>query len=93
MFTFSDEYGFERDFEHVPREYQCLGDILNYIINYQNELKWNAWDGRFANFAKENPELKMYVKNGIPSSYRPLFWFRYSGAENLLERYPGYYQK
>ena len=88
----SDEDGFKPNME-IPLEYRLLTDITNNILNHQVKLKWDGWNGNSGTYQKQNAELKTYVKNGIPSSYRPLFWFRYSGAEILLKKYPGFYQK
>ncbi len=36
--------------------------------------------------------VKRYVRKGVPNEHRPLVWMTASGAQERLERNPGYYQ-
>lgn len=36
--------------------------------------------------------MKRYVRKGIPNEHRPLIWMAASGAQEQLDRNPGYYQ-
>lgn len=39
-----------------------------------------------------SPSVKRYVRKGIPNEHRPLIWMAASGAEDQLDKNPGYYQ-
>lgn len=38
------------------------------------------------------PSVKRYVRKGIPNEHRPLIWMAVSGAQDQLDKNPGYYQ-
>lgn len=38
------------------------------------------------------PSVKRYVRKGIPNEHRPLIWMEVSGAQDQLDKNPGYYQ-
>lgn len=39
-----------------------------------------------------SPPVKRYVRKGIPNEHRPLIWMAASGAQDQLDKNPGYYQ-
>lgn len=39
-----------------------------------------------------SPSVKRYVRKGIPNEHRPLIWMAASGAQEQLDKNPGYYQ-
>lgn len=36
--------------------------------------------------------VKRYVRKGVPKEHRALIWMAASGAQDQLEKHPGYYQ-
>ncbi|XP_048458505.1 growth hormone-regulated TBC protein 1-A [Rhincodon typus] len=41
----------------------------------------------------ELPEVKRYIRKGIPNEYRSLIWMTVSGAQAQMEKNPAYYKK
>lgn len=39
-----------------------------------------------------SPSVKRYVRKGVPNEHRPLIWMAASGAQDQLDKNPGYYQ-
>lgn len=44
------------------------------------------------NFPPPPPSVKRYVRKGIPNEHRALIWMAASGAQDQLDKNPGYYQ-
>lgn len=42
--------------------------------------------------SSSSPSVKRYVRKGIPNEHRPLVWMAASGAQDQLDKNPGYYQ-
>lgn len=42
--------------------------------------------------SSSSPSVKRYVRKGIPNEHRPLIWMAASGAQDQLDKNPGYYQ-
>ncbi|XP_028294239.1 growth hormone-regulated TBC protein 1-A [Gouania willdenowi] len=85
-----DPYGFVRsdDFDYDSYE-ELMSDYLAVLT--RRAIKWSKLlkgKGR----VQKNVKLKRYVRKGIPNEHRTLIWMEASGAQNQLEKNPGYYQ-
>ncbi|CAB1441173.1 unnamed protein product [Pleuronectes platessa] len=85
-----DPYGFERseDFDYESYE-ELMSEYL--IVLTQRSIKWSKLlKGKSK--VQKNVKLKRYVRKGIPNEHRALIWMTASGAQDQLEKNPGYYQ-
>ncbi|KAA8595815.1 hypothetical protein FQN60_011106 [Etheostoma spectabile] len=85
-----DPYGFERskDFDYESYE-ELTSDYL--VVLTRRSIKWSKLlKGKSK--VQKNVKLKRYVRKGIPNEHRALIWMAASGAQDQLERNPGYYQ-
>ncbi|XP_023691112.1 growth hormone-regulated TBC protein 1-A isoform X1 [Paramormyrops kingsleyae] len=84
-----DPYGFERsvDFDYDSYE-ELMSEYL--VVLTRRSIKWSKLLQR-GNKLQKNVKVKRYVRKGIPNEYRALTWMAASGAQEKLERNPGYY--
>ncbi|XP_035038840.2 growth hormone-regulated TBC protein 1-A [Hippoglossus stenolepis] len=85
-----DPYGFERseDFDYESYE-ELMSEYL--VVLTQRSIKWSKLlKGKSK--VQKNVKLKRYVRKGIPNEHRALIWMTASGAQDQLEKNPGYYQ-
>ncbi|XP_077568628.1 growth hormone-regulated TBC protein 1-A [Stigmatopora nigra] len=85
-----DPYGFERpkDFDYESYE-QLMSQYL--VVLTQRSIKWSKLlKGKHK--VQRNLKLKRYIRKGIPNEHRALIWMVASGAQEQLEKNPGYYQ-
>ncbi|XP_061830704.2 growth hormone-regulated TBC protein 1-A [Nerophis lumbriciformis] len=85
-----DPYGFERpeDFDYESYE-ELMSEYL--VVLTKRSIKWSK---RLKGKRKvqRNAKLKRYVRKGVPNEHRAFIWMVTSGAQNQLEKNPGYYQ-
>uniref|UniRef100_A0A3P8SDY1 Growth hormone-regulated TBC protein 1 n=1 Tax=Amphiprion percula TaxID=161767 RepID=A0A3P8SDY1_AMPPE len=83
-----DPYGFERR--------QDFGSYKEMMNEYLAVL--NRRSRRWSKLLQEKPQMeknltvKRYVRKGVPNEHRARIWMAASGAQEQLERKPGYYQ-
>ncbi|XP_029353706.1 growth hormone-regulated TBC protein 1-A isoform X1 [Echeneis naucrates] len=85
-----DPYGFERsqDFDYESYE-EFMSEYL--VVLTRRSIKWSKLlKGKGK--VQKNVKLKRYVRKGIPNEHRALIWMAISGAQDKLEKNPGYYQ-
>ncbi|XP_038557125.1 growth hormone-regulated TBC protein 1-A isoform X1 [Micropterus salmoides] len=85
-----DPYGFERseDFDYESYE-ELMSEYL--VVLTRRSIKWSKLlKGKSK--VQKNVKLKRYVRKGIPNEHRALIWMAASGAQDQLEKNPGYYQ-
>ncbi|KAK0142888.1 Growth hormone-regulated TBC protein 1-A [Merluccius polli] len=85
-----DPYGFERpeDFDFETYE-QLMSEYL--VVLTRRAIKWSKLlKGK--NKVDKNNKMKRYVRKGVPNEHRTLVWMSASGAQQQLDRNPGYYQ-
>ncbi|MEQ2273952.1 Growth hormone-regulated TBC protein 1-A, partial [Xenotaenia resolanae] len=85
-----DPYGFERsdDFDYESYE-ELMSEYL--VILTRRAIKWTRLlKGKRK--VQKSVKLKRYVRKGIPNEHRALIWMAASGAQDRLEKNPGYYQ-
>ncbi|XP_028257615.1 growth hormone-regulated TBC protein 1-A [Parambassis ranga] len=85
-----DPYGFQRseDFDYESYE-ELMSEYL--VVLTRRSIKWSKLlKGKSK--VKKNVKLKRYVRKGIPNEHRALIWMAASGAQDQLEKNPGYYQ-
>ncbi|KAF7668270.1 hypothetical protein LDENG_00025460 [Lucifuga dentata] len=85
-----DPYGFERseDFDYESYE-EMMSEYL--VVLTRRSIKWSKLLKGKAKVQK-NVKLKRFVRKGIPNAHRALIWMAASGAQEQMEKYPGYYQ-
>lgn len=84
-----DQYGFERsDFNYESYE-ELMSDYLAVVT--RRSKKWSKLLQDTGKMEK-NLKVKRYVRKGIPCEHRTEIWMAFSGAQDQLERNPGYYQ-
>ncbi|XP_056320981.1 growth hormone-regulated TBC protein 1b [Danio aesculapii] len=84
-----DQYGFKRsDFNYESYE-ELMSDYLA-VVTRRSE-KWSKLLQGTGKMEK-NLKVKRYVRKGIPCEHRTEIWMAFSGAQDQLERNPGYYQ-
>ncbi|XP_057705638.1 growth hormone-regulated TBC protein 1-A [Corythoichthys intestinalis] len=85
-----DPYGFERpkDFDYESYE-ELMSEYL--VVLTQRSIKWSKLLKR-KHKVQRNVKLKRYIRKGIPNEHRALIWMVASGAQEQLEKNPGYYQ-
>ncbi|XP_017297447.1 growth hormone-regulated TBC protein 1-A [Kryptolebias marmoratus] len=85
-----DPYGFERseDFDYESYE-ELMSEYL--VVLTRRAIKWSKLlKGKSK--VQKSVKLKRYVRKGIPNQHRALVWMAASGAQDQLEKNPGYYQ-
>ncbi|CAG5857741.1 unnamed protein product [Menidia menidia] len=85
-----DPYGFERseDFDYESYE-ELMSEYL--VVLTRRSIKWSKLlKGKSK--VQKSVKLKRYVRKGIPNEHRALIWMAASGAQDHLEKNPGYYQ-
>ncbi|XP_037548896.1 growth hormone-regulated TBC protein 1-A [Nematolebias whitei] len=85
-----DPYGFERseDFDYESYE-ELMSEYL--VVLTRRSIKWSKLlKGKSK--VQKNIKLKRYVRKGVPNEHRALIWMAASGAQDQLEKNPGYYQ-
>ncbi|XP_037102674.1 growth hormone-regulated TBC protein 1-A [Syngnathus acus] len=85
-----DPYGFERpeDFDYESYE-ELMSEYL--VVLTQRSIKWSKLL-KSKRKVQRNVKLKRYIRKGIPNEHRALIWMAASGAQEQLEKNPGYYQ-
>uniref|UniRef100_A0A087XYY9 Growth hormone-regulated TBC protein 1 n=3 Tax=Poecilia TaxID=8080 RepID=A0A087XYY9_POEFO len=85
-----DPYGFERseDFDFESYE-ELMSEYL--IICTRRSIKWSRLL-KDTGKVQRTVKLKRYVRKGIPNEHRAFIWMTASGAQEQLEKNPGYYQ-
>ncbi|XP_030636595.1 growth hormone-regulated TBC protein 1-A [Chanos chanos] len=84
-----DPYGFERsdDFDYESYE-EFMSEYLAVLT--RRSIKWSKLlQGK--NRVEKNLKVKRYVRKGVPNEHRALIWMAASGAQQQLEKNPGYY--
>ncbi|XP_010885020.2 growth hormone-regulated TBC protein 1-A [Esox lucius] len=84
-----DPYGFERspDFDYESYE-ELMSEYLAVLT--RRSIKWSKLlQGRGR--LEKSIKVKRYVRKGVPNEHRGLVWMSASGAQNQLEKNPGYY--
>lgn len=84
-----DPYGFERseDFDYESYE-ELMSEYLAVLT--RRSIKWsNLLKGRSK--VEKNLKVKRYVRKGVPNEHRGLIWMAASGAQERLEKNPGYF--
>ncbi|XP_045554341.1 growth hormone-regulated TBC protein 1-A isoform X1 [Salmo salar] len=84
-----DPYGFERleDFDYESYE-ELMSEYLAVLT--RRSIRWSKLlqgPGRL----EKSIKVKRYVRKGVPNEHRGLIWMSASGAQEHLERNPGYY--
>lgn len=85
-----DAYGFQRsdDFDYEAHE-QLMSEYLAVLT--RRSIRWGKLlQGRRR--VDRNLKVKRYVRKGVPNEHRPLVWMVCSGAQEQMDRNPGYYQ-
>ncbi|XP_069553880.1 growth hormone-regulated TBC protein 1-A [Brachyistius frenatus] len=85
-----DPYGFERskDFDYDSYE-ELMSEYL--VVLTHRSIKWSKLlKGKSK--VQKNVKLKRFVRKGIPNEHRAVIWMAASGAQDQLEKNPGYYQ-
>lgn len=57
-----------------------------------SENKQTSFSQWLWNKTLSSPTVKRYVRKGIPNEHRPLIWMAVSGAQDQLDKNPGYYR-
>ncbi|XP_056102959.1 growth hormone-regulated TBC protein 1-A isoform X1 [Rhinichthys klamathensis goyatoka] len=84
-----DPYGFERsdDFDYESYE-ELMSEYLAVLT--RRSIKWSKLlQGKRR--VDRNLKVKRFVRKGVPNEHRPLVWMESSGAQEKMERNPGYY--
>uniref|UniRef100_A0A3P8UX58 Growth hormone-regulated TBC protein 1 n=1 Tax=Cynoglossus semilaevis TaxID=244447 RepID=A0A3P8UX58_CYNSE len=82
-----DSYGFRRrDFESYTEMMTGYGAILN-----RRSMRWSKLLQEKP-LIERNLTVKRFVRKGVPDEHRARIWMVASGAQDLLEKNPGYYQ-
>uniref|UniRef100_A0A674C7T8 Growth hormone regulated TBC protein 1a n=1 Tax=Salmo trutta TaxID=8032 RepID=A0A674C7T8_SALTR len=84
-----DPYGFERleDFDYESYE-ELMSEYLAVLT--RRSIRWSKLlQGRGR--LEKSIKVKRYVRKGVPNEHRGLIWMSASGAQEHLERNPGYY--
>ncbi|XP_055010589.1 growth hormone-regulated TBC protein 1-A [Boleophthalmus pectinirostris] len=85
-----DPYGFERSEDF---DYSSYEEIMSHYLTIltRRSIKWSKlFKGK--NRVQKNAKLKRYVRKGIPNEHRSLIWMMASGAQDQMEKNPGFYQ-
>ncbi|XP_063069910.1 growth hormone-regulated TBC protein 1-A-like isoform X2 [Engraulis encrasicolus] len=84
-----DPYGFERpeDFNYESHD-EMMAEYL--AVLRRRSVKWSKLlHGNVK--VEKNYKVKRYVRKGVPNEHRSLIWMAASGAQDQLEKNPGYY--
>ncbi|XP_041726629.1 growth hormone-regulated TBC protein 1-A [Coregonus clupeaformis] len=84
-----DPYGFERskDFDYESYE-ELMSEYLAVLT--RRSIRWSKLlQGRGR--LEKSIKVKRYVRKGVPNEHRGLTWMAASGAQEHLEKNPGYY--
>ncbi|XP_052356122.1 growth hormone-regulated TBC protein 1-A isoform X3 [Oncorhynchus keta] len=84
-----DPYGFERleDFDYESYE-ELMSEYLAVLT--RRSIRWSRLlQGRGR--LEKSIKVKRYVRKGVPNEHRGLVWMSASGAQEHLEKNPGYY--
>ncbi|XP_061743411.1 growth hormone-regulated TBC protein 1-A-like isoform X2 [Nerophis ophidion] len=61
------------------------------VVLTKRSIKWSKrLQGKRK--VQRNAKLKRYIRKGVPNEHRAFIWMATSGAQNQLEKNPGYYQ-
>ncbi|XP_029936426.1 growth hormone-regulated TBC protein 1-A-like [Myripristis murdjan] len=84
----TDPYGFER-----PQDFDSYKEMMNeyVVVLNRRSMRWSKLLQGKAN-VERNVTVKRYVRKGVPHEHRARIWMEISGAQEQLERHPGYYQ-
>lgn len=85
-----DPYGFERSEEFDYDSYEELMSEYLAVLT-RRAIKWSKLM-KSRGKVQKNVKLKRYVRKGIPNEHRGLIWMAVSGAQDQLEKNPGYYR-
>ncbi|KAM9447343.1 growth hormone-regulated TBC protein 1-A-like isoform 1-T2 [Salvelinus alpinus] len=82
-----DTYGFER-----PEGYESYEEMMAQYVAVLNRqsTKWSKLLQGKVN-VENNQKVKRYVRKGVPNEHRAQIWMAASGAQEHLEKNPGYY--
>ncbi|XP_046887420.1 growth hormone-regulated TBC protein 1-A [Hypomesus transpacificus] len=84
-----DPYGFERseDFDYESHE-ELMSEYLAVLT--RRSIKWSKLlKGRRK--VEKNLKMKRYVRKGVPNEHRGHVWMGACGAQERLDKNPGYY--
>ncbi|XP_062389936.1 growth hormone-regulated TBC protein 1-A-like isoform X2 [Sardina pilchardus] len=84
-----DPYGFERpeSFNYESHE-EMMSEYL--AVLRRRSVKWSKLlHGNVK--VEKNIKVKRYVRKGVPKEHRAQIWMAASGAQEHLEKHPGYY--
>ncbi|KAM4609423.1 growth hormone-regulated TBC protein 1-A-like [Polymixia lowei] len=84
----TDPYGFEQ-----PQDFESYEEVMNQyaVVLNRRSLRWcKLLQGKA--HVEKNLTVKRYVRKGVPDEYRARIWMAASGAQEQLEKNPGYYQ-
>ncbi|XP_041935610.1 growth hormone-regulated TBC protein 1-A-like isoform X2 [Alosa sapidissima] len=84
-----DPYGFERpeSFNYESHE-EMMSEYL--AVLQRRSVKWSKLlQGNVK--VEKNLKVKRYVRKGVPKEHRAQIWMAASGAQEQLEKHPGYY--
>ncbi|XP_035629490.1 growth hormone-regulated TBC protein 1-A-like [Oncorhynchus keta] len=82
-----DSYGFE-----MPEGYESYEKMMaEYVaVLTRRSIKWSKLlQGKV--YVEKNLKVKRYVRKGVPNEHRAQIWMAASGAQEQLEKNPGYY--
>ncbi|XP_023837174.1 growth hormone-regulated TBC protein 1-A [Salvelinus sp. IW2-2015] len=82
-----DSYGFE-----MPEGYESYEKMMaEYVaVLTRRSFKWSKLlQGKV--HVEKNLKVKRYVRKGVPNEHRAQIWMAASGAQEQLEKNPGYY--
>ncbi|XP_071775880.1 growth hormone-regulated TBC protein 1-A-like [Centroberyx gerrardi] len=82
-----DPYGFER-----PQDFESYKEMMNeyVVVLNRRSMRWSKLLEGKADVEK-NLTVKRYVRKGVPNEHRARIWMAASGAQEQLQRNPGYY--
>ncbi|XP_041935609.1 growth hormone-regulated TBC protein 1-A-like isoform X1 [Alosa sapidissima] len=89
LFVRVDPYGFERpeSFNYESHE-EMMSEYL--AVLQRRSVKWSKLlQGNVK--VEKNLKVKRYVRKGVPKEHRAQIWMAASGAQEQLEKHPGYY--
>ncbi|KAF7656390.1 hypothetical protein LDENG_00041900 [Lucifuga dentata] len=82
-----DPYGFKR-----PQDFESYKKMMNEYVAVLNRrsMRWSKLLHEKPQVEK-NLTVKRFVRKGVPNEHRARIWMAASGAQEQLERNPGYY--
>ncbi|TRY92729.1 hypothetical protein DNTS_024816 [Danionella cerebrum] len=84
-----DAYGFERSEEFDYESYEELMSEYLMVLT-RRSIKWSKML-RGKQSIDRSMTVKRYIRKGVPGEHRPLVWSVCSGAQEQMEKHPGYY--